>query len=90
MLTDNMDLEDLYTMLQEENWNIVDESNTCVYFKKFNKDYDYISIKLTPGGKYSITIPLPTTKGAYYTHFDNPIKLYTYVSDFIEYYDGNK
>ncbi len=86
-------LNDLHNVLLEENWLIDDKDMTSqngMAFRKNGTDYDRIVIQnmnhQSNRKSYMVTIPLPSTSGAYRTRIDTTIDVFNYVTAFIEYY----
>jgi hypothetical protein len=84
-------LSDLRIVLLEENWNIdmakTPSDNKVMLFRKNGTDYDCIVVKKMEHDKhYNVTIPLPSTSGAYRTRIETAMDVYLYVTSFIEYY----
>lgn len=90
---DPIHLVDLHNVLLEENW-LVDNtdmtSQNGLVFRKNGRDYDRIIIQNIhhPSNRksYMVTIPLPSTYGAYRTCINTTIDVFLYVTAFIEYY----
>ena len=90
---DPIHLNDLHNVLLEENWLIDDSDMTSqngMAFRKNGTDYDRIIIQnihhQSNKKSYMVTIPLPSTSGAYRTRINTTIDVFLYVTAFIEYY----
>lgn len=84
-------LSDLHTVLLEENWCVVPSSTSTIdnhmTFRKNGSEYDNIVVKgMDHGHSFWVTIPLPSTPGAFRTRVDTAMDVYLYVTTFIEYY----
>ena len=79
-------IDDLRTVLLEENW-IHEEDDGNMTFRKNGTDYDVIIIqKSKDATTFYVTIPLPSTSGAFRTRISHAIDVFIYVTTFIEYY----
>tara|TARA_B110000285_G_C14686972_1_gene407302 strand:- start:191 stop:496 length:306 start_codon:yes stop_codon:yes gene_type:complete len=78
-------IDDLRTVLLEENW--IHEHDGNMTFRKNGTDYDRIIIqKSKDANTFNVTIPLPSTSGAFRTRIAHALDVFLYVTTFIEYY----
>jgi len=88
---DPIHLVDLRVVLLEENWVSSPTSQSLgddgMAFRKNGTDYDHIVIKgVNHDRSFWVTIPLPSSPGAYRTRLATALDVYLYVTAFIEYY----
>jgi hypothetical protein len=88
---DPVHLDDLRTVLLEENWVTAPTSLSLggndMAFRKNGTDYDNIVVKgVDHDRSFWVTVPLPASPGAYCTRVANALDVYLYVTTFIEYY----
>jgi hypothetical protein len=87
---DPVHLVDLCTVLLEENWVTVPTSpspSDDMAFRKNGTDYDNIIVKEVGRDRsFWVTVPLPSSPGAYRTRVATALDVYIYVTAFIEYY----